>query len=78
MIMKPGKNLKKKAMEILETSFHGLTYEEWCGKVKEQYKDVDMEIIKNTVTYLIENHWKVQYLKDRKRGKIYTHLDLLL
>ena len=76
--MKQDKNIKKKAMKILNDSYHGLTFDEWCDKVQKECIDVDKVAIQKEIAWLIENHWKVQYMEDRKRGKIFIHLDLLL
>jgi hypothetical protein len=65
-------------MAILGDSYHGLTFDEWCGKVGAELKDVDKAVIQKEIASLTEHHWKVQYMEDKKRGKIYVHLDLLL
>ncbi|MBN1413234.1 MAG: hypothetical protein JW969_20505 [Spirochaetales bacterium] len=75
----PRRNpVKRDAIEILYNSFHGLTFEEWCEKLQEQYKSTDRDKISQIITFLVNNHHKVQYIMDEKRGKIYVHLDLLL
>ena len=74
--MQGSKEIKKRAMEILYHSYHGLDFIEWCKSVQEDnswYRSVQIQEI---ISELIKKESKIEYLeKDNK--KIYIHFDLL-
>lgn len=75
--MQDSKEIKKKAMEILSTAYHGLEFIDWCNQVQEDSSWYNSVQIQQEISKLIKKNPKIQFLnKDKKI--IYVHLDLLL
>ena len=70
------KDVKKEARKILKNEFNGITYNDWCIKVQNSLKEVDIARIKSAIKEVIQTYWKVEHII-KSDEKIYIYHDLI-